>query len=172
MKKYIFPLLAFLTAIVVLLNRCTLNKQPEQNNVYQQFLKHKELIQTITDYMVDTGYVNIHLSVDSKTMKVDADGTMSQGLVEIEISDDAVFSAVQQLFESKAYIDIDKHGNTIIFLQWANVHDIGCGIAYSTNHIDYPSVEYCTELVPLSEPGWYYFVYDFNQWRVNKSKGR
>ena len=167
MKTYRLPLLAFLLTLVVLFNCCTLNKQPEPNQVYQQFLKHKELIQMITNYMVDTGYTNIYLSAGKETMNVDADGTMSQGLVEMKISDDAVCAAIQLLFKSKAYIDIDKHDNTIIFLQWMGVQDIGCGIAYSINHIDYPSGEFFTELVPLSEPGWYYFVYDYNQWRVN-----
>ena len=46
------------------------------------------------------------------------------------------------------------------------LQDIGCGIACSINALEMPEIEYMTELVPLSTEGWYYYVDDYNKWRV------
>lgn len=51
---------------------------------------------------------------------------------------------------------------------WNRLSDVACGIAYSIDgkEID---IEYLTESVPLSEENWYYYVADFNEWRVRNT---
>lgn len=138
-----------------------LNTPPDIELVQQNFQDNYANIQVVVEFMLNSGYEDISIR--------DADGTMFADLSEREISDDKVSSAISQLIDGKKYHSISKRGDTIKFLQWKAIRDIGCGIAYSTNKSDKPDVSYVTELIPLSEDGWYYYVADYERWRSENS---
>lgn len=139
---------------------------PDVATVEAHFQDNYEDIQIVVDFMVNTEYRTIDIDTADRTMLAD--------LERVEIANVAVNGAVERLlgesiWDNKQYDYIYKSGNTIIFPQWDGAQDIGCGIAYSINETDHPRIQYCTELVPLSQTGWYYYVDDYNTWRIENN---
>lgn len=56
--------------------------------------------------------------------------------------------------------------NSIYYRMWsATAKDIDCGIAVSKDGGGTPKTEFMTELSPISDDGWYYYVSDYEDWR-------
>jgi len=120
-----------------------------KDNAEKYFNKDKEDIILITDYLVNSS---------SKSISIyDTDI--------ITIKDEEVKEAFYRLFEKKYYA-INKNNNTIEFMIWSRGMDFRSGIAYSINEEE-PTIEYLTNLVPLSEAGWYFYEADYNEWRLH-----
>ena len=148
--------------IIILVSKChRYDTPPCVSSVKDEFLSNQDAINVIVEYMIDTGYEDIYIS--------GADGSMLANLTKTQIRDDLFFKAVKQLIQSEEYIHISKNGNTIHFLQWRGITDIGCGIAYSINGVDAPVVQFMTVLEPISNDGWFYYVSDYNEWRAEQS---
>ena len=135
---------------------------PDITSVQNQFLDNYENVSKITTFMVESGYDNIYIS--------DADGSMFADLQERQM-DDVISAAVNELMKNGKYIRIAKRGNTIWFMQWKGIRDTGCGIAYTINGVDLPEVDYAIEMVALPAENWFYYVYDYNVWRVAHNTG-
>lgn len=90
---------------------------------------------------------------------------MLADLEHIPIENRAVFAAVNTIIDKGLYRNINKNGDTISLLQWTGLRDIGCGIACTINGENTPEIEFVTQLVPMSDNGWYYYVSDYNVWR-------
>lgn len=134
------------------------NTPPNVEAVSKQFTKNYRDIEIIVNFMKSTNYTDIYIS--------DTSGTMLTDLVQVSINDECVVSALKNtLGVEGGFLKVNKYGNTIWFLTWKGLQDIGCGISYTINETDIPDIPYCTELVPLSKTGWYYFVVDYNTWR-------
>lgn len=161
MRTRCYSCVMCMVMILSLLTGCFgCNIPPDISEVQQRFQNNREAIQTIVEYMIDTGYEDIYV--------LDSSGAILVGPKEMKIDNEAVCAAIKQLLENGEYIDVDKEGNTIYFEQWRGIRDIGCGIAYSINGVDTPEVQFMTELAPLSEGGWFYYVADYNSWRNGK----
>ncbi len=138
---------------------------PDVETVETQFKDNYEDIQLVVDFIIGTDYQSIQINT--------TDGTMWADFETVEILDDAVNGAVERLL-GRSFMDegkyhfIYKSGHTIYLPQWSSSQDIGCGVAYSINETDLPRIQYCTELMPLIEKGWYYYVDDYNSWRTGK----
>jgi hypothetical protein len=134
-----------------------LGKSPlDIQTVQQTFSDYYEDIHTVTQFLADLEYRNAYIRDDGENMQAD--------LVDVPIGDAEVSAAAKRLLE--AYVSISKIGNTIHLLQWSGA-DVGCGIAYSINGTDAPEIQCMTELTPLAEDGWFYYVSDYNAWRSN-----
>ena len=136
---------------------CDNNTPPDVDSVQEHFLNNYSDIQVIVEYMVSSPYENVYI--------MDANGTMQADLTWMEIADEEVMAAVNNLLKNGEYIQIIKIGNTISLLQWCGTRDIECGIAYSINRTDAPDVQFMTTVVPITEDGWYYYIADYNKWR-------
>ena len=160
MKKSLIIALTLLIAVLFIIpmfGHYVLNTPPSINAVRNQFLSNKDEINVIVEYMIDSGYEDIYIS--------SADGFMLADLVEIKIHDEECGAAIKKLIQGNEYIHIAKNSNTIYFLQWRGLKDIGCGITYSINRTDAPEIQFATELVPLFDDGWFYYMSDYNRWR-------
>ena len=135
---------------------CAYNSIPDVTSVRYQLEENRSDIDTTIGYLVDSGYSNIY--IQSPT------GIMVADLEDVCILDPTVSDAINRILEN--YIMINKVGNTIYLLQWRSSQDIGCGIAYTINGTSKPNVQFTTELIPISDDGWYYFVSDYNKWRT------
>ena len=131
---------------------------PSISSVDQRLRDNYSDIETIVEFMANSGYKDIYID--------DTSGKMLSDLVLMDISDELVRAAVSQVLGSGAYKSISKQGNTIFLFQWHGSQDMGCGVAYSINPLEIPEIQFLTELVPLSTEGWYYFVDDYNKWRI------
>ncbi len=159
MKKWI-ALIGFVLSLTLLTGCVLLPTPPSTDLVDQRFNENIANIEIIISFMEHSGYEDIYIN--------DTSGTMLADLETVEIPDEAVKNAVEHLLGKGLYRSIDKIENTVFLLQWAGSMDLGCGIAYSINNTDPPEVQYMTQLLPLSQAGWYYYVSDFNAWRVQQ----
>lgn len=157
-----YRLCSFLLAVILCipLSGCGNNIPPKREAVESHFWDNWSEIQTVVDYMVDSGYEDFYI--------MDASGEATADLEKITITDESVLDAISALISDGNYYSISKSGNTIHFVQWWGIKDINCGVAYSINHTDPPEVQFCTTLDPLIEPGWYYYVADYNKWRSSR----
>lgn len=160
LKKKIFAFFTFLIFTITILGSCAISP-PNIQTVKEQFYDNRDDISLITEYMIDSGCESIYIHDDSGNMFADQ---ITTKIHSIEVS-----AAIKRLFNGK-YSVITKDGNTILFQQWTRFMDAGCGIAYSINGRDLPEIQYLTELVPLSEEGWYYYVDDYNEWRLKNEE--
>ena len=141
------------------------SEPPDVASVEEHFRNNQEDIQIVVDFIINTEYSSISINT--------ADGTMLADLKTVQIENEDVNSAIKRLLgntpgDSKQYYSIYKSLNTIDFSQWSGPHDNGCGVAYSLSGEFPPIIQYCTELVPLTEEGWYYYIDDYNSWRTGK----
>ena len=60
---------------------------------------------------------------------------------------------------------ITKNGNTVVFHLWSKNMDVGGGIVYCESGVMNANFM-ITQCRALPENGWYYYVSDFNEWRV------
>lgn len=147
--------------IMVLLTGCNGNNTPpDMINAQQVFQNNCNDIHTIVQFLTGLDCRNVYIDDDGESMLAD--------LVNVPINNVEVSAAIKRLF--KTYLSIDKIDNTIHLLQWRGSKDIGCGIAYSINGIEPPVVQFMTELTPLTEVGWFYYVSDYNTWRNNTTR--
>ena len=159
MKKItLFTIIFFITVILSSCNKIL--SPPSIEDVETKFLDNYEDIMTVTNFLAQSEYRSIYIH--------DTSGIMAVGTSHIPISDSSVTNAIQRL-HTKGYTIIIRTGNTIYFQQWTRLMDAGCGIAYSINHNRQPEIQYLTELIPLSQSGWYYYVDDYEQWRSQHS---
>lgn len=131
-------------------------KPPEFGEAEAYFMSHRNDIRTMTDFLLEQDEVYIISSEHS----IDnwKDTPLNKEIIE----------AMKRLRGNQSQQLIKKSGNTIIItIFFPKVREISSGFAYSINGADTPCVEYAIEMTPLSEPGWYYFVEDFNSWRAN-----
>lgn len=163
MKKYFRVICASMVAVILssLCIGCSgLNTPPDKNTVQQVFDDHYEDIMLLVSFMETSGYKDIIIS--------DASGTIFADFSHLQIQDSDVGNAIEHLLKKGPYIKIAKLDGTISMLQWTGLQDIGCGVLYSENIEESIDVEFVTELIPLSEEGWFYYVSDYNKWRVGQ----
>ena len=146
------------------------NTPPTVETVETWFQENRADFLTIVDYCRRSEYELLYISlndVDDDTSLDDVLADVFADFDRITIEDSEVRSAIERLFSQKICYAIYKHGNEIQLLLWRGfIRDIGCGMLYTwlPNHL--PSTQYMTERQPLSEAGWYYYIADYNEWRV------
>ena len=80
------------------------------------------------------------------------------------------YEAAKQLHENgchEIYFDI---GTNRIEFVLGGALEVGWGIALSLDGKNPPEVNYMTECVPMQEAGWFYYVSDFNKWRIQQKE--
>lgn len=136
-----------------------LNTPPDVDSVQQQLLEHREDVQVIVAFLIESG--DEWICID------DTSGTLLADLDTVSIDDAEVLDAICQLFDSGYCTSIIKKGTTISFEQWRAFQlDIVCGIAYLADESADLEIQFLTEAVALPENGWYYYVADYELWRT------
>lgn len=77
--------------------------------------------------------------------------------------DESIKEAMEYLLQRRRYRLITAGNGSFKFQVWATLNK-DCGIAYSYDNEE-PHIEFLTQLEPLSEEGWYYYVSDFDAYR-------
>lgn len=134
-----------------------INTPPSVDAVQEQFVNNLDDINAVVSFMQSSGYDGFFIQ--------DSTELASSGSRTIQIQDNEIRFAIKRLFHNRNYLDISKIGNTVTLLQWRGVYDVGCGIIYTNNVEESINTEFVTELIPISEDGWYYYVSDYNAWR-------
>jgi hypothetical protein len=123
----------------------------------KDFVKNQDNILLVTDYLINCKDISVYIP-----------NTDSKGYAAIKEAQ--VINAIKTLF-SNGYSVISKDGNTIHFQRSTRFRDFGSGVAYSIVGSE-PQLPFLTKLEPLSEPNWYYYEEDFNEYKKlnNRSK--
>ena len=133
------------------------NTPPDKYAVQNSFDENKDDFLLITSFLQNSRFDDIYIS--------DSGGQVIADLTSLHISNDEVCNAILRLFESGTCMRINKMDTTISFLQWVGLHDSGCGIIYSENIGESIEREWLTEVIPLEEENWFYYISDYNAWR-------
>ena len=158
-KRYIvtFLVLAVILLVVAITKFPSINTPPSVTTVQQCFDENREDILLIVSFMKNSGFEDVYIT--------DSSGQAFADFTTLKISDNGVCNAICRLLETDIYMHISKMDRTFTFLQWTGLSDIGCGIVYSQDIEESIDREFITELVPLSDECWFYYVSDYNAWR-------
>ena len=88
----------------------------------------------------------------------DASGEFFTGSEYVKIEDEVFLAAVKNFFNVIDCNSIEKKGDTIIFDLWNYWKDQWGGIAYTFDPTLQPSIDYQSEVSPLTPDGWYYYL--------------
>ncbi len=167
-KKHFCYFLAIVFILLFILLSFLLCNTPSANNTtfkhtYNDLLlvfedDYDELIQVV-EYLVSLKDIpNAYI--------YDALGQIDIGFGnEIKITDEYILEVISSLFE-KGYVKIAKKNNTIYFERWKN--DFGCfrGFSFSNDGTGNLDIEFLTVQESLNKADWYYYVSDYEAWRV------
>ena len=148
--------------ILVSICGCETIEPPDISNVEEGFMACYDDTMLIVEYLISMEYDVAE--IDNTYILGEMSIMDGDGYKNIKI-DASIKDAVKRLMKEYKYIS--KSENTIIFCQWNRFNDASCGIAYSINGVDKPEIQYLVELTPLEKMDWYYYVQDYNLWRVD-----
>ena len=124
---------------------------------YRELVKMVEFLESLVD--VQDAYID------------STDGTMlvhykdDRIVKDAEISDEDVLSTVSVLMK-KGYFNITKHGSTIYFERWRNQFGCSKGFVFSVDGTGELDIQYLIGVMALDKTDWYYYVSDYEKWRV------
>lgn len=158
-KSYIatFLVLAAMSLTFLITKIPSITTPPSVNTVQHCFDENREDILLIVSFMKNSGFEDVYIT--------DSSGQAFADFTTLNIPDNEVCNAIRRLLETDIYVHISKMDQTISFLQWTGLSDVGCGIVYTQDINESIDREFITELVPLSDECWFYYVSDYNAWR-------
>lgn len=121
------------------------------------FQRDKALMNTVVEYFANSDLHRFSIRRTDMSMTC--------------ITNNEVKEAVRHLFSRGYRIISISPTYTISFQRWANL-DASHGIVYSvTNEVptDY-TVSFLTEIYPLSEKNWYFYISNFVEWRYLRQR--
>lgn len=167
MNKHIPPVLFCVIVVLtaLLFNGCIKNAPPNVDEIYREFQENQKDFQLIADYFLDTDYESIFINRGDEFFWADFH---QYPFVEV---DGNVYSTISYMFNEKGYLGISKNSTQlgVEFRMWTDNRSIDCGVVYAISSDTEPQPEFVTELVPLPEEGWYYYVSDYNEWRSQRN---
>ena len=173
-KKFLYPLLIFITCFVILILLLLVlldfisPTPPTLNQMTEYFNADREKIQIIIDYFIENDFDWISIGRND----VRNIGSTSFGILNgieignIVVENEEVVKSILFLFQ-QGYQRLDKSRGTIRFQRWSTL-DAGSGMVYSINGTT-PNENifpFLIKLEPLNENRWYFYIDDFNEWRI------
>ena len=142
-----------------------------RGNIERRFNKNMTDIFLIVDYIIDLDY-------DSVSIYSPIDGDVDNQIIfagsrygDIPIDKDEVVDVLKRLQNNK-FSTIIKKNNVIWFSCWSTM-DKSRGIVYSIdgNIPDNLSLQFLIRIEELTEPNWYYYEQDFNEFKKRDTMG-
>lgn len=138
---------------------------PDLATAQDKYNQNAESMKIVTDYLLSLPYECA--SID------EPNGTFFSDFEWRSIDDEDVCAAIKLLWESEiSSIIKSEEMNAVSFDIWSSFQEVSCGVAFSIDGTGTPSVEFMTQIEPLSAPGWYYYVADYNEWRIQASPSK
>ena len=157
-KRFLVLIAVFLVVINIFVG-CTNREPPSLEEMEDYWETNREDILLVTNFLMQ----------QEGDVFIDYDGYSFESWFDVPIPD-KIHNAVKRLRNTQR-ICVSKSENTIQFIIWIPpMTEIDSGLAFSINGTDLPSIAYATVITPLSESGWYYYVADFNEWRVRSTE--
>ena len=137
---------------------------PDKEKTEEYLQGDKDDLIIVVDFLNNLDYSFVH--IDESNIE---NGTMFTGAYtrEQKIENKTVLKALKKILNSKNYEKIVKNDNTVYFQKWSFLQQER-GIAFNTNEEESLSVEYLIKSGTLSEPGWYFYEADYEEYRNQK----
>ena len=135
---------------------------PREEEIESFVTEHFDEISIINNYLLELGNIDVSIS--------NGKGSVYIGREEKKIEDTTTKDIVRWLWRNgckKIYKDCKN--NAVVYKMWKRTYDeADCGFVYAIDSGKLPEAEFQTELIPLSEEGWYYYLAEYNEWRIGK----
>lgn len=132
--------------------------------VGKKLQSNREELYVVKDYLLECDFDSVIIwSQNVSEENVEMATGREAGMVPID--NEEAEEAVRRLFR-RGYRIIGKRNGGVYFLDWA-ILNAGSGIVYSANGNvpDESILQFITEVVPLKEDKWYYYLEDFDEWK-------
>ncbi len=160
MKKFI-AIICICVASILALTGCSqiFMSKPKIQTIMKIFESERASFITIADYLKGLSYSSCFID--------DQNGFFFADFKYHEIYDSAVIEAIKCLWACGCtHISKNSNNNSIAFELWSNNQEIDGGILTCIHEGEEAKVEYMTEIQEIPFPNWYYYVEDYNKWRV------
>jgi len=158
----LFSFLAF-CILVPTIRKKTQPIPPDIETANSVYAEYRDEINLIADYLIDAEYEYILITerIENGFMHIYGDN--------VEITDERVVKAINELLEHKVFDSIYKEEGSVTY-SMAFIYDIP-----NDNRIEYrigrtvdglgePSIGYTTDVIPLVDEGWFFIIADENVW--------
>lgn len=165
MKLRICAFGILVSVFFLVVSGCNKQNPPYDATMAEELLStYSDDINIVNKYLMNNSYNFIYINSDNGCAYADFE--------DIIIEDHSTNTAIHRLFNNAGVISIDLDDKTIDYTLWIGHHENSCGIAYSIGETDTPQIQYAVKFIPLSEQGWYYYLVDYNEWRVGQGTVR
>ena len=161
MKKLIIPIA--LLMLIVMLGLWWGRNPPDEEDIESFMEKHGGEIHIINGYLLGLG--------DSDAIINNHTGAIVVDFEHRTVEDEAVREAIRVLWRGGC-TSVFKCGdyNAIEYTIWKKtIGQVSCGFVYAIDEGSAPKVQFQTKLIPLPEDGWYYFLSEYEKWRVEQN---
>lgn len=177
MKKLLLCIQAGILMVIIMFacTSCMKSEKPDANTA-ETFIKNNyDDIQIVTDYLLKNDYYSAHIQKANGQIyalygNIYAILGNNARFEYMDIDDSAVNDSIKSLWSAGCKrITQSTDRNAIDFLLACDiVHEIDYGfVCPIDDSLDF-KVDYQTELVPLTVDNWYFYVSDYNKWRLSQ----
>ncbi len=157
--------------MIVMTGSCGVQEPPTAEDIDSFVIEHWEEINMVNKHLmaIESDFASID---DQNGPVVALSGSYYYDREELMIADDALSEALHTLWRSgvsEVYKDIKD--NCIQYLLWNRERgQAWCGFVYAIDTKKPAKVPYQTEMKPLSEEGWYYYLCEYEEWRLKHGR--
>jgi hypothetical protein len=163
----LFNIIVIIIPIIVIFSIVDPGPPMSKSAMERDFNKNKADILLVTNFLVNSGYDSIYIPNFDKscTMSITSEHT------DVMVDDSEVAAAINRLINWRGYKVISTTENTVEFSRWASkVNYRGVVFSIDGEIPDETSFMFLTHIEPLTEPNWYYYEEDLNEWKRNHPK--
>ena len=144
--------------LVAFIDKSQLSSPPTLEEAEKYFEENRKDLEIVADFLIN----------ESNDVYIMHYAHRWENWKNTELTND-VRKAIERLRNGQYKICITKDEDTIGITIWfPAVLEMSSGFIYSINGKEPPVVQFATTLKPLSEPGWYFYIEDFNTWRLQQ----
>ena len=144
----------------------------EAEDFYQQ---NETDIQSVIHYLKSLGYDSAGIffgeGIYEGTNELTYHNKNDFSIKRNPLEDESIYEAAERLNKNGCHdIYYDIGTNRIEFVLGGAL-EVSWGIALSLDGKNLPEAAYMTTCVPMQEAGWFYYVSDYNKWRIQQKSG-
>lgn len=165
MRKTVLIGLIIFTVLLgnMLNNGCIRITNPSEQDILGVFKEEKNSFEIISQYLKDLEYSSCFINKDN--------GEFFAEFNYHNIDSNIVVGAIKRLWKKGCtHISKDDEKNSISFVLWHNDHEMVAGLLICIRENENAQVEFMTEIKKTYFSSWYYFVSDYNKWRISRTK--